>query len=99
MPSTSDVTRYQQARADAHDNADYFAANSAAKARAFITAVERLLLIVADQSERSGGESVRFDKRLWLEQKQQAQAWLNAREQADTGGGVSYYRTGGGRNA
>lgn len=95
MPTTADIQRYQSALSDAHTYADWTETGDVARAQKFVTAVERLLLLVPDQSERSS-QSVRFDKKLWLDRLNRASEFVTARRNA-AGGGFAYYETCGGQ--
>ena len=92
MPSTTEITRYQQTLDDAYAYADYQETGDASRAAKFVTAVNRLLFIIADSAERSGGETYRFDKSVWLKRLASAQQFVAAKSNA--GGGFRYYKTG-----
>lgn len=92
MPTTSRVTAYQTALDNAVTYADYREVADADRARKFITAVERLLMLVPDSSERTG-QSLRFDKRVWQDRLLAAQAYVASVSTSATDP-VAYYRTG-----
>ncbi len=95
MPTIADIQRYQTALNDAHTYADWAETGDVARAKKFITAVERLILLVPDQSERSS-QSIRFDKKMWLERLNRASQFVTAKANA-AGGGIAYYETCGGQ--
>lgn len=59
------------------DNADYEAAGSVAKARAFVTACVQLAMLLPASSS-SGGSSMSFDMNELRANKERAQAFVSA---------------------
>lgn len=74
------------------DNLGYDHAGSASSCRLFIQAC-RALLVMQPSAWSQSSTNITFDPRLWQQQLEQAESWLNA--SASAGSSVSYYGFGG----
>lgn len=92
MPTTEDVTLYVQAKRDAVLYADYSSIGSIDRARKYLTALRRLLVILPRRGQLGGasGENMEFDLNQLKALADEVQNWITQYNASRSSSGVTY---------